>query len=552
MKPKRSAAEVILLNAVPAAFLLGSTLSLILSDLLFPSPYLIGCICGLLALAACLLWGASLSERTVRSMSGIGMVCMTVLLTVWTLLFAIRQSGTVFAQADNLLFLLCAVPPALLPAALQSVFLGAVRSEDEQKPDALFWILLAVGALGFAGAAVCYFLAMPLTLNIVWFILWYAAAGMAAAAILLLIRRWTPRAIPAAVWLGLSAAAEVLMLLEVAPLNWAQLPYAMPLFCLGFCELAVCGGLIPDGRIWPALLERSSFPLQLMDTDGAVVYGSDLAAPVASKHKSAILNNRYHVSKILEHDTQLSVAVIRGGYAIQQKDLRDLHALQDTLQKVSAELEQAGEILSKENEIQTDLQRMTEKNAFFAEQEAKIREKTDRASLLLRCAAAPDPEPGFRRAVVTRANLLVTYTQQLGLLLQAARETDILPVYYLRDALEASAKAATAAGARCRVYHVAQGAFPSDVILSLYDLHELVLEDLLSGELSTLEIRLRNEQNGLRLILTVKDTTLESISGRVEHIIAQTDAMGGSARFNVEGGDVSIYIEFLGGGADHA
>ena len=179
-------------------------------------------------------------------------------------------------------------------------------------------------------------------------------------------------------------------------------------------------------------------------------------------------------------------------------------------------------------------------------------EKTDKASLLLRCAAAAAPEPGFRRAVVTRANLLVTYIQQLGLLIRAAKETDELPVYHLRNALEASAKAATAAGARCRVYHVAQGSFPADVILALYDLHELVLEDILSGDLKTLEIRLRNEQNGLRLILTVKETTLEALSGRAEHIIAQTAAMGGQARFNVEGGDVSVFIEFIEGGAEDA
>jgi len=552
LKSKRTATEIILTAVVPAVFLLGSILALILSDLMAVSPYLIGCLGGMLALAGCLIWGAGLCERMVRSLSRTGMICITVLLTAGTLLFCLRQLTEPVPGAEALLFLLGAVPAALSPAALRLCCLGAILPEDEQKPDVLFWILLAVGGLGVGVAVVCHFFAMPLTATVVWAVNWYAAAGVAAMAILLLIRRWSVYAIPAAVMLAIGTAVEILMLLELSPLNWDQLPYAIPLVCLSFCELAFCGHMIPDGRAWPALLERSTFPLQLMDIDGNLIYGSDMAMPVASNHKAAILNNRYHVSQIMEHDYQLFAAVIRGGYALQQKDLRDLHALQDALQKVTKELEETNEVLSRESEIEADLHRLVKKNAFFAEQEAKIREKTDRASLLLRCAAAADPEPGFRRAVVTRANLLVTYTQQLGLLLKAARETDILPVYHLRDALEASAKAATAAGARCRVYHVAQGAFPSNVILSLYDLHELVLEDILSGELSTLEIRLRNEQNGLRLILTVKDTTLTNISSRVEHIIAQTAAMGGEARFNVEGGDVSIFIEFLKGGAEHA
>ena len=549
MNSKRSAAEVILLVAVPAVFLIGSTLSLFLTDAPGASPYLIGSVAAMLALAGCLIWGAGLAERMVRSAARAGMTAVTALLTLWTLLFAIRQLGELSSQLDSLLFLLSAAPPALLPAALRLTFLGAVRPEDEQKPDALFWALLAAGVLGVGAGAVCHFMALPVTLTAVWLVLWYAVAGMTAASILLLIRPWTPRAIPAAVCLGFGLAVQLLMLLEFAPLNWAQLPYAAPLLCLGYCELAVAGALIPDGRLWPALMGRSTFPLQLMDTDGNMVYGPDQAVSLAPNHKNAILNNRYQLSQILDRDSLLSATVIRGGYALHQKDLRDLRTLQDTLQKVTEELEKTNEVLSRESEIEAELQRMTRKNEFFAEQELKIREKTDRASLLLRCAAASSPEPGFRRSVVTRANLLVTYTQQLGELLKVARENEYLPVFHLREALEASAKAATAAGARCRVYHVAQGFFPSDVILSLYDLFEMVLEDIFCGELSTLEIRLRNEQEGLRLILTVKDTALEALSARVEHIIARTAELGGEARFNVEGGDVSIFIEFLKGGA---
>lgn len=549
MKSKRSAAEVILLAAVPAVFLIGSTLSLSHSDALGASPYLVGAIAAMLALAGCLIWGAGLAERMVRSAARAGMTAVTVLLTLWTLLFSVRQLGDLSMQLDGLLFLLSAVPPAFLPAALWLTFLGAARPEDEQKPDTLCLVFLAVGVLGLGFAAVCHFMALPLTLDAVWLVLWYSVAGMAAAAVLALIRLWTPRAIPAAVCLGVGLAVQLLMLLEFAPLNWMQLPYAVPLFCLGFCELAVAGSLIPDGRCWPALLGRSTFPLQLMDTDGNMIYGPDQAVTLAPNHKTAILNNRYQLSQILDRDFQLSATVIRGGYALHQKDLRDLRALQDTLKKVTEELEKTNEVLSRESEIEAELQRMTKKNEFFAAQELKIREKTDRASLLLRCAAAAAPEPGFRRSVVTRANLLVTYTQHLGELLKVARENEYLPVFHLREALEASAKSATAAGARCRVYHVAQGFFPSDVILSLYDLFEMVLEDIFCGELSTMEIRLRNEQEGLRLILTVKDTALETLSARVEHIIAQTNALGGEARFNVEGGDVSIFIEFLKGGA---
>ena len=197
--------------------------------------------------------------------------------------------------------------------------------------------------------------------------------------------------------------------------------------------------------------------------------------------------------------------------------------------------------------FQAKLQRLTEKNAFFAEQEAKIQEKTDRVSVLLRCAAAEDPEPGFLRAVVTRANILVTYIRQLGQLLQEAKGTDRLPAKELTAALESSAQAATAAGLRCRVYNVAQGSFPAGMILSLYDLHERILEDVLTAGLGTLEVRLRNEQSGLRLVLSIPETTLQVFSARANHVVAAARALGGEARITEEDGTVSVFLEFLGG-----
>jgi len=552
LRRRRIAMELILLVAVPAVCLLFSTLYLILTDTFHLSPYLMLCLSGLLAVSACLLWGTNLCARMVRSGARIGMILVAGLLTGWSLLYLLQGTMSSVTGAEDVLSLLSLLPPALLPGVLYYCFSSAGKRPDEQKPDWISRVLMLVGAGFFVFVLICWLRGMPLAADAGFWLCILSCAGIAACQTVLLVQNASVRIIPAAVVLVLELGVFAAAAFGLFGLTFPLMAYAAPLLLFAFCECAIRSKLLPDGCLWPGLLERSTFPLQLMDADGVILYGSERAASIAPNHKAAILNNRYHVSQILDRDTQLSAAVVRGGFALQQKNLRDLHALQDTLESVNAELKQTMEILSRESEIEAKLQSMTKKNVFFAEQEKKIQEKTDRASLLLRCAAAASPEPGFRRAVVTRANLLVTYIQQLGLLIRAAKETDELPVYHLRNALEASAKAATAAGARCRVYHVAQGSFPADVILALYDLHELVLEDILSGDLKTLEIRLRNEQNGLRLILTVKDTTLEALKGRVEHIIAQTAAMGGQARFNVEGGDVSVFIEFIEGGAENA
>ena len=560
MKQKQSGSELAFLTVLPALLLSISALYLVFTDLLRLSPYLMLCVSGLLAVTGCLLWGCGLCGRMVRRGARQAMAAVTLLLTLWSLLYFL--SGLLAALPYALYGLTCAalIPPLLLPAFLWQAFYAARQSPERQGPTPVFWILLGIGGIGCLLAVTDPFhhLIFPgsggglnggpafYVLNGLFF------AGVLGVQIHLLTRRFSARSVPALLLVLAEAAVFLCATLGVARFSLLAMAYASSLLIFGFCSLALAAELVPDGHDWPALLQHSTFPVQLMDNEGTILCGSDRAMPIAAGHKAAILNNHYRVSQILDKDTQLSAAVIPGGYALEQKDLRDLHALQDELEAVNRELEQTRTLLSRESELEGKLQRLTKKNAFFAEQEAKIQEKTDRASLLLRCAAAPSPEPGFRRTVVTRANVLVTYVHQLGRLLQEAKGTDQLPVRELLTALDASAQAATAAGTRCRVYNVAQGTFPADVILALYDLHELILEDVLAGDLPTMEVRLRNEQSGLRLVLNVPETTMESFSARVGHVLSLAGAMGGEGRIAEEGGDVLVFLEFATGGICHA
>jgi len=549
LKHKRSAAELILQVVIPALFLLFGALAPLLGAALL-SPYLVLCISGLLALVACLLWGWSLCARMVREGARAGLIFAALLLTLWSVFGFLSGLLAEKQTASGLLGFLAAAASMLLPAALYRAFRAAMRAPDEQKADPAFWILLAVGAV--LGVVI---LASGLTQNVLLLVVatygWkiWLIAGVAGVQLMLPLLRFSRRAVPALVLWAVEAAVLVCAVFGFG-LRTDVLHGALPLLVFGFCELCCAGELLPDGRHWAAVLQKATFPLQLMNKKGEIVYGSEHAVALSFSHRAAILNNRLRLSRIMERDMQFSAVSVRGGFSLQQKDLRDLRTLQSDLEAVTKNQEEIMALLSRGHEMEQELQKVTAKNQFFARQAAKIQEKTDRASLLLRCAAAPSPEPGFRRAVVTRANLLVTYIQQLGLLLQAAKEAEALPVYHLRTALEASAKAASDAGARCRVYHVAQGQFPAETLIALYDLCELLLEEVLSGAEPMVEIRLRNEQTGLRLILTVKESALENF--RTETVLEQAAALGGTARFAAEGRDVSVFIEFVEGGAGNA
>lgn len=533
---------------LPAVLLALSSLYLFATVHFGLSPYLMLCFAGCMALVGSLLWGCGLCTRALREGALRMVMLITALLTASCLFFFVSGLPAVNSISQTLYAVVVA---CLMPVpALMYRFVTA-SLETEPKKDPLYFVLL-----GIAAAAVLAALTTPLHGLLftdgrfgilMWALLGWLVLGILFSHIFLLrrCRRFTARLIPLGLLTVAGLAISVFFALREDAVD-PILPYASALFIYATITFMLVTDLLPDSRVWPGLLQHTTFPVQLMDREGMIVYGADLALPVTAAHKSAILSNRCPM--ILEKDMELSVSVIRGGYALQQKDLRDLHALQETLCSVKKELEETYAILARESELEAKLQRMQSKNAFFALQEEKIQEKTDRASLLLRCAAAAAPQPGFRRAVVTRANVLVTYIQNLGLLLREAKETDQLPVSDLTSALELSAKAASAAGMRCRVYNVAQGTFPAATVIALYDLGEMVLEEALSRELMNVEIRLRNEQNGLRLVLAIQDAELSVMDARAEEIRTMAATAGGIAEITEENGSVTVGMEITAGG----
>ena len=93
---------------------------------------------------------------------------------------------------------------------------------------------------------------------------------------------------------------------------------------------------------------------------------------------------------------------------------------------------------------------------------------------------------------------------------------------------------------------------PGEDILALYDLAETILEDVLSAKLSSLELRLRNEQSGLRLVLNIRDTTIDVFTAREKNVLTAAERMGAEVRVTERDGVVSLYLDFVTGGVSYA
>lgn len=339
----------------------------------------------------------------------------------------------------------------------------------------------------------------------------------------------------------------ILALLACAVGNLLPLACAAVLAAFLTLDLRTMRGDPPDGRNWPDLLARCALPIQILDRMGETVYHSACAKPLDSHHRDLLLFGGSNNTVPYDEDTMLYSRVIFPGVVVQQIDQRRFHQLTREEAQLQMELQTMQRLLDQKEAIAERLRSLRARSAFLATQEALVREKAPTIGVLLHCAAAPNPEPGFRRMAVTRANLLICELYQQGLLLHACDEAGNLTAADLIAALEGLTQAAADADVRCRIYQVAQGVYPADKLLEAFRLLCRFLEQLIMENLVSMDIRLRNEQDTLRMLLTAPGA-----DAALAQRALQTDTTLRTAiRETVDG--VTLTVEFsYGGGASHA
>ncbi len=316
-----------------------------------------------------------------------------------------------------------------------------------------------------------------------------------------------------------------------------------------FLDIRTMRGYPPDGRNWPDLLQHCALPIQILDRYGSVVYASACAKPLEQRHLDAIYYGGA-ATGVTEYnkDIQLYNRMFFPGVTVIQKDRRRIHTLEAELESLREEMKNMQAWIAQTDALEAGLEELRARNAFLATQESVIREKAPGIGLLLHCAAAPNPEPGFRRMTVTRANLLICELYQLGLLLQACGETNRLTAADLVAVLEGMTGAAAEAGVRCRIYQVAQGVYPADKVMEAFRLLCRFLEQLIIADLGSMDIRLRNEQNALRMLLTAPGGKAEL----AEAALTKETTLKTAIRETVDGVTLTVEFEFAGGGEDDA
>lgn len=343
---------------------------------------------------------------------------------------------------------------------------------------------------------------------------------------------------------ALIGGLAILLTLALAVFLLVPIACAVILLVYLILDIRMMGGNPPDGRNWPDLVAHCALPIQILDRWGKPTYSANCAKPLDSHHRDLLMfGGATNPSVAYDSDTQLYGHIFYPGVAVIQKDQRRLHQLETELFLLQKELDMMNGLIDQTDEIKKNLAVLRARNAFLATQESIIREKAPTIGVLLHCAAAPNPEPGFRRMTVTRANLLICELYQQGLLLHACSDSNCLTAADLVAALDGLTQAAADAGIRCRIYQVAQGVYPADKLMEAFRILCGFLEQLAIADIGSMDIRLRNEQTALRMLLTAPgaDTAL------AERALPADTTLHTTIRETPDSVTLTVEFEFAGG-----
>lgn len=242
------------------------------------------------------------------------------------------------------------------------------------------------------------------------------------------------------------------------------------MFCLLYAaiyESCIRCRMIPSNTGYVELFEASTLAACIADRSGRIVLrsraaGEDMTCPQEGQ-------------RIVRPDgMRISSALISGGYAVWQDNVRQLAELRTRLNANKEEMERNKKKLKDAYLVQKSLHELTEKNRIYNELEAKhSRQTAQMRQMLAQCERSG---PAERRSLLKKVLLLGTYIKRSANLYFLSSEYQWLPQQELRLTVDEAVRALTACGTECGVIYRTTEPMRASEVVRLFDLLEIVAE----------------------------------------------------------------------------
>ena len=184
------------------------------------------------------------------------------------------------------------------------------------------------------------------------------------------------------------------------PLAWeSDLTVNICILSVLFFEAVLHGGLIPVNTHYQRLFASAPIRLTLLDEEGRTVLTSPGTRPI-SRSVWKRLRTDIQQPLLRDRDTQFHAVPVRGGMAVWQEDLSQIHRLREEIQNVQTRLEAANALLREEGEVKKRLLAAQTNRALFEQLDRDMERYI--ASLSHLIEALPEAEqPGNLTAYIT-------------------------------------------------------------------------------------------------------------------------------------------------------
>lgn len=207
------------------------------------------------------------------------------------------------------------------------------------------------------------------------------------------------------------------------PLAWeSDLTVNICILSVLFFEAVLHGGLIPVNTHYQRLFASAPIRLTLLDEEGRTVLASPGTRPI-SRSVWKRLRTDIQQPLLRDRDTQFHAVPVRGGMAVWQEDLSQIHRLREEIQNVQTRLEAANSLLREEGEVKKRLLAAQTNQALFEQLNRDMERRI--TSLVNLIEALPETEnPGNLTAYIT---LCLCHIKRRCNLFFLARQGELLP-----------------------------------------------------------------------------------------------------------------------------
>ena len=255
---------------------------------------------------------------------------------------------------------------------------------------------------------------------------------------------------------------------------------------LGVLEACIRSRLIPSNENYPGFFSRMELPVLITDRELEAVYQT--GSPIRASEEKLRASLREPVS--LTEDIRLIGTKLKAGYAFHTEDISAVNRMNAELRDANELLSQENEILEREQALNAEQAGIQERSRLYRQAAQEVYPAQKKISGILEKA---EPGTASFRSDIEKVLVLTAYVKRKANFVLVEAERGTVTAKELASAIEESAHYLNYCGMNAAADITAQRDFPCREAMAVYDCFEAVAEKM-PGKTKEFFVRLKDDE----------------------------------------------------------